>query len=200
MDAHHEIEHAPRCIVPGETGLRLEKHRVDGLRFELAIQDQQVRIVGGSIYLGFWCLIFLPVPLFDTAYMSTLLITTGGLVWVLSILFRNPRRVLVPAVLTLCLLGKLALTSHQFSEGFKVVKFESQLVIQGVEAYKKTHGSYPPDLESLAPRLQSSMSSLAYKYAYFPKGDGSFTLVTDVSPFTVIYLSKEKQWIIHIPD
>ena len=41
LHTEHELERADRVVVPGEPAFRLEKHRIDGLSFERAIQDQQ---------------------------------------------------------------------------------------------------------------------------------------------------------------
>ena len=49
LHAEHEFEAAALPVVPGETGFRLEKHRVDRLGLELAVEHQQVRIVGRQL-------------------------------------------------------------------------------------------------------------------------------------------------------
>ena len=49
LHAEHDLELKRACVVRGDAGLRLEKHRVDGLRFELAVEDQQIRAVGGKL-------------------------------------------------------------------------------------------------------------------------------------------------------
>ena len=48
MHAEHEFKRLRAAVVPAETAFRLEKHRVDGLRLEFAVQHQQVRIVRGK--------------------------------------------------------------------------------------------------------------------------------------------------------
>ena len=44
LHAEHEFELSRFRAVPGEPAFRLEEHRIDGLRLELAIEHQQVRI------------------------------------------------------------------------------------------------------------------------------------------------------------
>ena len=45
LHAEHEFEVFVAGVVPGEAAFRLEKHRVDGLGLEFAVQHQQGRIV-----------------------------------------------------------------------------------------------------------------------------------------------------------
>ena len=45
LHAEHELEVLSPAVVPGEAAFRLEKHRIDGLRFEFAVEHQQRRIV-----------------------------------------------------------------------------------------------------------------------------------------------------------
>src|ERR1700676_3563304 len=44
LHAEHEFEVFGARIVPAETAFRLEKHRIDGLRFEFAVEHQKVWI------------------------------------------------------------------------------------------------------------------------------------------------------------
>src|SRR5712691_7706680 len=44
LHAEHEREVFGARVVPGEPAFRLKEHRVDGLRFELAVKHQQRRI------------------------------------------------------------------------------------------------------------------------------------------------------------
>ena len=48
LHAEHELEVFGARVVPGEPAFRLEKHRVDGLRFEFAVEHQQRRIGRGK--------------------------------------------------------------------------------------------------------------------------------------------------------
>ena len=48
LHAEHELEVFGARVVPGEPAFRLEEHRVDGLRFEFAVEHQQRRIVRGQ--------------------------------------------------------------------------------------------------------------------------------------------------------
>src|SRR5258705_13112307 len=48
LHAEHELEVFGARVIPGEPAFRLEKYRVDGLRFELAVEHQQRRIGRGQ--------------------------------------------------------------------------------------------------------------------------------------------------------
>ena len=63
LHAEHELEVFGGRIVPAESGFRLEKHRIDGLRFEFAVERQKVWIgrrklradllaIGGAFGIG----------------------------------------------------------------------------------------------------------------------------------------------------
>ena len=45
LHAEHELEIPAARVVPGETAFRLEKHRIDGLGLEFAVQHQKAGIV-----------------------------------------------------------------------------------------------------------------------------------------------------------
>src|SRR6476660_6141761 len=49
LHAKHELEIFGARVVPGEPAFRLEKHRVDRLRFEFAVQHQNGRIARGKL-------------------------------------------------------------------------------------------------------------------------------------------------------
>src|SRR5215213_5314761 len=49
LNADHELERPPVAVIPAETGFRLEKHRVDRLRLEFAVQHQLVRMARGKL-------------------------------------------------------------------------------------------------------------------------------------------------------
>src|SRR5260370_23338590 len=49
LHAEHELEVFGARVVPGEPAFRLEKHRVDGLRFEFAVKHQQRRTGCGKL-------------------------------------------------------------------------------------------------------------------------------------------------------
>jgi hypothetical protein len=40
LHADHEFKRSAATVIPGKTGFGLEKHRIDGLRLELALEDQ----------------------------------------------------------------------------------------------------------------------------------------------------------------
>jgi len=48
LHAEHQLELACFFVVPAEAGFRLEKHRIDRLRLEFAVEHQQRRIVRGQ--------------------------------------------------------------------------------------------------------------------------------------------------------
>ena len=48
LHAEHQFEFLVVLVVPGEAGFRLQKHRIDRLGVELAVQHQQFRIVRGE--------------------------------------------------------------------------------------------------------------------------------------------------------
>ena len=52
LHAQHQFEAAALPVVPGKTGLRFEKHRIDRLRLELAIEHQKIRIFGREFSRG----------------------------------------------------------------------------------------------------------------------------------------------------
>ena len=49
LHAEHELEVLAARVVPGDAAFRLEKHRVDRLGLEFAVQHQQRRIVRGKL-------------------------------------------------------------------------------------------------------------------------------------------------------
>ncbi len=49
LHPEHEFEILAAGVVPGDAAFRLEKHRIDGLGLELAIQHQQGRILRGKL-------------------------------------------------------------------------------------------------------------------------------------------------------
>src|SRR6266478_9077259 len=49
LHAEHELEVFGARVIPGEPAFRLEKYRVDGLRFELAVEHQQRRTGRGKL-------------------------------------------------------------------------------------------------------------------------------------------------------
>ena len=49
LHPEHELEVLAARVVPGETAFRLEKHRIDGLGLEFAVQHQQAGLLAGKL-------------------------------------------------------------------------------------------------------------------------------------------------------
>jgi hypothetical protein len=49
LDADHELHHPPGVVVPGESRLGLEEHRIDGLGLEAALEHQPVVMAGREV-------------------------------------------------------------------------------------------------------------------------------------------------------
>ncbi|MBI3999184.1 MAG: hypothetical protein HY351_01080 [Candidatus Omnitrophica bacterium] len=159
---------------------------------------EEVRILGGSIVLFLFCLFFIPIPLFDTAFMSLGVVFVFGFIWILGILFRNPKKVVIPGILVLCLFLKLCVASLEFQKGLERMQPEAQPLIEAIENYKIQNGSYPNQLNDLIPNFLGKLPEAPFSFSYFPRGD-RFQLVTEVVPFTVIYDSQQKRWTTHYP-
>jgi len=198
-----------RCVVVGPEGVaetrffeskskRALKEELNGAGLEVVSMVEEVRIVGGSVVLALLCLFFVPNPLFDTAFMSLVVVSFIGLLWVLSLLSRNPKRAVIPGILVLLMVAKITVTQGAFGAGLRDMKPKAQVIIDALENYRSVHGSYPKRLEHLVPRFLAALPMESRSLSFFPRGEG-YQLVTEVEPFTVIYQSEERRWLTRYP-
>lgn len=137
---------------------------------------------------------------FDVAYMSTLVLILIGACWVISLLTRNPRKALYPALITLAMVAWTIAISANFSRGMRRMVPEGNTIAAALEDYRHAYGDYPQQLDQLAPRFIGAIPEGPFRYHYFYHPHGPYGLVVGIAPFNVVYDQGLKRWAVHYPD
>ena len=72
-----------------------------------------------------------------------------GVCWVISLLTRNPRKAIAPAVITIILLLCTLRININFTNGMKRMVPEGDAIVRALEDYHRQYGDYPKELDQL---------------------------------------------------
>lgn len=132
-----------RCIIVRDDGTEVaevleaqsrgalkKKLKAEGLAFKAIREEFSIK---GSLtlFVALTFFIALPAAGFDVAYMSTLILILIGICWVLSLLTRNPRKAIFPAMITLAMVFWTMAISANLSRGMKKMIPEGEINVPG---------------------------------------------------------------------
>ncbi len=179
-------------------GALKKKLKEEGLAFRAVREEFSIK---GSLALFLtFCFFIVPVaPVFDMSFMSMQVLFFIGVGWVISLLTRNPRKAIAPAVITLVLLLCTVRINIKFAEGMKRMVPEGDTIVRALEDYHRQYGDYPKALDHLVPRFLDEVPREPFRYGYFYQSEKSYGLVAGVPPFDVVYDGALKRWRPHYP-
>lgn len=174
-------------------GALKKKLKEEGLAFK-AVQEELSIKWSLALFLTF-CFFIVPfAPVFDVSFMSMQVLFFIGVCWVISLLTRNPRKAIAPAMITLILLLCTLRININFTNGMKRMVPEGDAIVRALEDYHRKYGDYPKELDQLVPRFFDKVPQEPYHYYYFYRSEKSYGLVAGVPPFDVIYDGTLKLW------
>ncbi len=180
-------------------GALKKKLKEEGLAFRAVREEFSIK---GSLALFLtFCFFIVPAaPVFDVSFMSMQVLFFIGVCWVISLLTRNPRKAIAPAVITLVLLLCTVRINIKFAEGMKRMVPEGNTIVRALEDYHRQYGDYPKALDQLVPRFLDEVPREPFRYGYFYRSEKSYGLVAGVPPFDVVYDGALKRWRPHYPS
>lgn len=179
-------------------GALKKKLNEEGIAFKSVREEFSIK---GSLALFLiFCFLIVPAaPVFDVSFMSMQVLVFIGVCWAISLLTRNPRKAIAPAVITLILLLWTVRINIQFAEGMKRMVPEGDTIVRALEDYHRQYGDYPKALDQLVPRFLDEVPREPFRYGYFYRSEKSYGLVAGVPPFDVVYDATLKLWRPHYP-
>lgn len=179
-------------------GALKKKLKEEGLAFK-AVQEEFSIKWSLALFLTFCFFIVPAAPVHDVSFMSMQVLFFIGVFWVISLLTRNPRKAIAPAVVTLILLLCTVRVNIKFANGMKRMVPEGDTLVRALEDYHRQYGDYPKGLDQLAPRFLDDVPQAPFHYNYFYRSEKSYGLVVGVPPFDVIYDGTLNLWRPHYP-
>jgi type II secretory pathway component PulF len=162
---------------------------------------EEVRIwLGLGLLIAFGGMLIPTAPVFDHAFMSLNLIFAIGFIWVIRLLFSNPRKAIVPALCVLFIFVCIFAIERRVSRGLELLQVEGSEIVEALEDYRASNGLYPKQLDELVPEFLAELPEKPFSYFYSSHLDKTYTLGTAVSPFHVFYNREAKRWYRRIPD
>lgn len=162
---------------------------------------EEFSIIGSLVLFLFFCFFIAPAaPVFDMAFMSTLVLIGIGGLWSVSLVTRNARKAIVPALVTLVMLAWVTVINVHFNRGLRLMKPEGNRIAAALEAYHGVYADYPKQLDQLVPRFLPAVPEKPFRYYYFYESAQGYGLVVGISPFDVVYVRSRKEWVVHYPD
>ncbi|MBI5415592.1 MAG: hypothetical protein HZA29_02135 [Candidatus Omnitrophica bacterium] len=182
-----------RVLEAPNRGALKKKLKEEGLAFKAVREEFSIK---GSLALFLiFCFFIVPfAPVFDVSFMSMQVLFFVGVCWVISLLTRDPRKAVAPAIVTLALLLCTVRINVRFADGMKRMVPEGDTIVRALEDYHRQYGDYPRELDQLVPRFLDEVPQEPFHYAYFYRSQKSCGLVAGVPPFDVIYDDALKLW------
>ncbi len=174
-------------------GTLKKKLKAEGVVFKAVREEFSIKW-SLALFLTLCFLIVPFAPVFDVSFMSMQVLFLIGVCWVASLLTRNPRKAILPAVITLILLLCTVRVNIQFADGMKRMVPEGDAIVRALEDYHRQYGDYPRGLDQLVPRFLGEVPRDPFRYDYFYRSEKSYGLVAGVPPFDVIYDGTLKRW------
>lgn len=180
-------------------GALKKKLNEEGIVFKSVREEFSIK---GSLALFLiFCFLIVPfAPVFDVSFMSMQVLFFIGVCWVISLLTRNPRKAIAPAVITLILLLCTVRINTRFADGMKRMVPEGDTIVRALEDYHRQYDDYPRELDQLVPRFLNKVPQEPFHCDYFYRSEKSYGLVVGVPPFDVIYDATLKRWRPHYPS
>lgn len=180
-------------------GALKKKLKEEGLAFRAVREEFSIK--GPLALFLIFCFFIVPfAPVFDVSFMSLQVLFFIGACWVISLLTRNPRKAIAPAVITLILFLCTVGINIRFADGMKRMVPEGDTIVRALEDYHRQYGDYPRELDQLVPRFLDEVPREPFSYDYFYRLEKSYGLVVGVPPFDVIYDATLKRWRPHYPS
>lgn len=180
-------------------GALKKKLKEEGLAFKAVHEEFSIKW-SLAFFLTFCFFIVPSAPVFDVSFMSTQVLLFIGACWVISLLIRDPRKAIAPAIITIILLLCTLRININFSNGMKRMVPEGDTIVRALEDYHRQYGDYPKELDQLVPRFLDEVPQEPFCYDYFYRSEKSYGLVAGVPPFDVIYDGTLKRWRPHYPS
>ena len=174
-------------------GALKKKLKEEGLAFRAVREEFSIKW-SLAFFLTF-CFLLVPfAPVFDVSFMSMQVLFLIGVCWVIILLTRDPRKAILPAVITLILLLCTVRVNIQFADGMKRMVPEGDTIVRALEGYHRQYGDYPRELDQLVPRFLDEVPREPFGYDYFYRSEKTYGLVAGVPPFDVVYDGTLKLW------
>lgn len=156
---------------------------------------EHVKIKGGVIWLVILGSILVPAAGYaEEPYMSLNLVGGVAMIWTINLLFRNPKKAIVPGIIAAFLLTTVGTVLHDHVAELEKMKPEGNTIVAAIDHYRENAGHYPEELENLVPQYLTAVPDDPFHYRYMVFSEESYSLSVRIPPFRIYYDWRLKQW------